>query len=86
MVMAQLLSHLFHGGACETYHIFITQFSVSIKEKEKTKTAVSDAEVGEMEAQAVIMHGDGSSTVQANFLKKPSSRCYTVLIGNLCAF
>ena len=77
-----------HGSATESPFsrrsfwnkpFFITDFSVSIKEKVKTKTAVSDAEVGEMEAQAVIlmiMHRQGASTVQANFLNKDSSWCY----------
>jgi hypothetical protein len=54
---------------------------VSIKEKRKTKTAVSEAAVGEIKAQSVfsnIMHGHGASTVQAIFAKKNSLGVYTV--------
>ena len=44
--------------------IFILELTVSIIEKERTKTAVSGSEVGEIEALAVLLkeHGHGAAT------------------------
>ena len=62
---AKLPNHLFTWRFLLKHTIFYAEFSVSTKEKGKTKTAVSGSEVVAMKAQLVfskIIHGHSEAT------------------------